>query len=204
MVILKRSLLTVFLLTIVLCAGCNQNNEILSDCVIDEIAEKYLNDKKVFSCKLISCGNYTYIPYELTEQDGDAAYWNKLMDTSDFYIDMNEVAEYSLNIVDNYESIAYMYGLDLQNYYEQILEENEDTFYQQCYEEGCFDVKKILLVGHIAEKEGIIITEADEKRFCEENNCDFENLKEDEILHVYVNYCILEQKVIQTIQKKEE
>lgn len=82
---------------------------------------------------------------------------NKAMDylikESKFVLDKESVAEYSVEIVDSYETEAYLYDMELERYVAEELQMTEDEFFEECYREGEELIKNYLIVGAIVKEE---------------------------------------------------
>lgn len=78
-----------------------------------------------------------------------------------FDLDKEQVTEYSKSIVNSYVNEAYLYNKDLKTYYTEDLHMSEKQFFDNCYKEGEDYIKKILVVGAVAEKEKYSVDEAE-------------------------------------------
>lgn len=74
----------------------------------------------------------------------------QLIAQSVFELDKEIVAKYSLQIINSYETNAYLYDLSLEEYCIKVLNVSYDEFFQQCYEEGESTIKTFLIIGAIA------------------------------------------------------
>ncbi len=75
----------------------------------------------------------------------------KVTEKCKFDIDKKEAAAYSKKIVEEYSDLAYISGLELNEYIEQKLDMTEDEFYDHCYDKGVKEIKLYLLVGACTE-----------------------------------------------------
>ncbi len=89
---------------------------------------------------------------------------NKLIDLSEFYIDEDEAVDFCMDIIYGYEEEAMLYNMQLEEYCTQVLNVSYDDFFDMCYEEGVQYIKVYLLIGAIAELEGIDISEYKEEK----------------------------------------
>lgn len=117
----------------------------------------------------------------------------QLITGSDFNLDQNNIAKYSLEIVESYEEEAYLYNMELEEYVNKELHMTDEEFYQMCYEEGADYVKTYLVFGAIAMKEQLGVTEQDIEEFEDSDNMIIDRYSEEE--QTYRNYQILENKV---------
>lgn len=85
----------------------------------------------------------------------------------DITLNEEEVAKFSVGIVEEYKQIAYMNGMDINQYYQEVLELSEEEFMQKCYDEGEERIKEYIAIGVIANKEKI--TSHNEGNNSEEN-----------------------------------
>lgn len=114
-----------------------------------------------------------------------------LIKKSDFEMNQDVVAQYAMGSVYAYEEEARMKGVSLDEYIKCDLNLNKEDFYEMCYEEGKALIQSYLVIGAIAEKEGITVSENDINEF-EEGDQTYSD--EDKI---YISYQFLEDKVYQ-------
>lgn len=108
---------------------------------------------------------------------------------SKFTIDDGEVAEYAVDIYKKYEQIAFLCGYEnIEDYCKNELNLTKDEFLSMCCEEGKNDIKEALIIGAIAFKENICVSDEEIQKYCEENEEQIEN--KDQIC-----YTIIENKV---------
>lgn len=72
----------------------------------------------------------------------------------EFDLDQHEVADYALAIVKKYEQLADLKGLSVEEYAKEN-GKNSEEFYQMCYQEAEDNIKKILLIGALADQENM-------------------------------------------------
>ena len=100
-----------------------------------------------------------------------------LIDHSEFQIDTDEIAEYSLSIVQSAEANVGLFGCNsLKEYYTDYLHIDKDTFYNNCYEEGLRTIERFLVIGAIANQEEIEILQSELEDYCKENKEEIEDL----------------------------
>lgn len=81
------------------------------------------------------------------QKDADIDFLDALADKCKFYIDKDEVANYSLKIVEQYKDKAYINGFEIDDYIEKVINMTEDEFYDFCYDLGVNEIKRYLFVG---------------------------------------------------------
>ena len=83
----------------------------------------------------------------------------KLIDKCKFEMDEKQVTDYSVSIVNSYINEAYLYNKDLKTYYTENLHMSEKQFFDSCYQQGENYIKKMLVVGALAEHEKCSVDE---------------------------------------------
>ncbi len=125
------------------------------------ISEEELNEyiEEISKINIIDQQREEY-EYELLEQkkiealiDARNSVKMQLFNLTEFCLNENAVLSYSERIVDSYETEAYIYGLELDEYVEKRLGKNFDEFFEDCYSEGEEFVKTYLIMGAIYKKE---------------------------------------------------
>ena len=109
---------------------------------------------------------YKYVNTILQEQKENENYrnininiLNTVCECYDLEIDKEDVADYSVDIVNKYKEYAYIDGISLETYINNVLNMSQEEFYQMCYDEGLKELKSIIVIGAIAEEEKIYVTE---------------------------------------------
>ena len=82
-----------------------------------------------------------------SDKKSDETFLTKLSSKCKFYIDDDEAIAFSKGIVESHKELAYISGLDLEDYIAQTLKMTVDEFYEQCYADGVQQIKQYLLVG---------------------------------------------------------
>ncbi len=77
----------------------------------------------------------------------DEDFLNKITKECKFSINKEEAVEYSKQIVEKHKNLAYISGLELEEYIKQTLNMSEDEFYDYCYDCGVSEIKQYLLIG---------------------------------------------------------
>lgn len=119
-----------------------------------------------------------------------------IIQSCEFTLDKNEVAEYSLKYVEEYQKLAEVYGLELEEYIEKILNRDVEQFYQECYELGEYEIKKILLIGAIYADLELKITEKQYRDMCEKQGYEVEKVKENKYEDSLIRYYIMQEEVL--------
>lgn len=86
---------------------------------------------------------------------------SKLIDCFQYELSNDEVAEYSISIINEYSEIASLYDKSLEEYREQELGMTEDEFMEFCYNEGEKRIKEYIAIGVISKLEGISVNKED-------------------------------------------
>lgn len=71
-----------------------------------------------------------------------------------FELDQDEVANYALAIVKKYEQLAELNDLSVEEYAKEN-GKNKEEFYQMCYQEAEDNIKKIIVIGALADQENM-------------------------------------------------
>lgn len=129
---------------------------------------------------------------------------NKLIEISQYDMNKEQVAEYSVNIYKKYKEIAGVYGYgSLEEYYQKELRLTEKEFYNMCYGEGEMVIKEYLMIGAIANEENMDVTEEEIIEYCKEKSENFNEIDKnkyiytilaDKIYNEYTNYSSLSKK----------
>lgn len=77
----------------------------------------------------------------------DEDFLNKIAKECKFSINKQEAVEYSKQIVEQHKNLAYISGLELEEYITQTLNMTEDEFYDYCYDSGVNEIRQYLLIG---------------------------------------------------------
>lgn len=114
----------------------------------------------------------------------------------EFTIDKEQVAQYSMNYMKQYEELANIYELDLDLYIETVLKKTTEEFYQECYEQGENEIKQYLIVGAIFADKNLSITEHEYKTMCEEKGYEPQCVKKNSYEDAMIQYHIMREKVV--------
>ena len=119
----------------------------------------------------------------------------KIMKESKFSLNKEEISKFSLQFVEIEKNLASIYELDLDTYINTILNTSKDIFFQKCYEQGEYEVKKYLLIGAIFSDLEYSISEHDKELMCEKMGYKYQDVIKDKYTNAIVEYAIMEQKV---------
>ena len=121
-----------------------------------------------------------------------------IIDICKFTIDKNEIAKYSMRYVDESEKLAEIYDLTLEEYVENVLGKSLDKFYQECYNQGEYEVKAYLVVGAVFADLDISITEEQYYQMCESMGLEVNNAKEDAYNDSLVQFCVMKEEILKS------
>ncbi len=111
-----------------------------------------------------------------------------------FQLDEDEVLNHALKVYQEYMAMASGYGGSMEEFLADFTGETPEDFYEGCYKEAESDIKWALVVGAVAEKNGIQVTNKELMENAKDSAIDIASLSE-EALAAY-KYQILEQKVL--------
>lgn len=118
---------------------------------------------------------------------------------SSFELDNDSVLVYAKKLYHDEENNAISYGTSLEEYVNSFYNIDLDTFYQQCYDNAKGYIKRILLIGAIAENINITVSKKELTNYFKAHNLTLENIsKEEKELNKYE---VLENKVIEYMIK---
>jgi len=106
-----------------------------------------------------------------------------IIDKCTFDLDNKQVTDYSMTILNSYVDEAYLYDKDLKTYYTENLHMSETEFFDNCYKKGEEYIKKMLVVGAIAEYKNYSI---DNTKLLESSN--LKKLPNDDESYTYMAY----------------
>ncbi len=109
----------------------------------------------------------------------------ELIDKCKFDMDKQQVTDYSVSVVNSYVDEAYLYNKDLKTYYTEDLHMSEKQFFDSCYKQGEDYIKKMLVVGALAEQDKCSI---DEKEVLEAFDL---SKRPDDEAYTYMEYQLL-------------
>ncbi len=123
---------------------------------------------------------------------------NSVISSSVFSLNEEDILRHSAYIVKSYEQIAQSFNMSLEEYY-SAQNYSKDQFYTQCYNEAEHDIKQYIIVGTLAERYSITVTDDE---LCDEYKkygYDDAFIEENKERISYINYLFLETKTLQTI-----
>lgn len=119
------------------------------------------------------------------------------INASGFELDRDSVLSYAKKLYYDEESNASGYGTDIEEYVKSFYNIDLDVFYQQCYDNAENYIKRILLIGALAEEKNISVNKQDLTDYLKAYNLSIQTISKKE-KHLY-KYEILETKVINYI-----
>lgn len=138
-------------------------DEIKNEYGITEITESFVKEK--YACD--SVGDfYNLIDKKLEQRslirdilECRRRVMDELIEVSSFRLNTDEVAQYALRFLNEYEELAFLYNMDINDYCTEILKIDPDQLFDRCYKEGEKEIKAQLIIGAIANKEWGNITQ---------------------------------------------
>ena len=122
-----------------------------------------------------------------------------IIDKCKFNLDKKQVTDYSMTIVNSYVNEAYIFNKDLKTYYTENLHMSEKQFFDYCYKKGEEYIKKMLVVGAVAEYKNYSI---DNTELLGSSN--LKNLPNDDEAFTYIEYNYLTKAVTAPYIKNDE
>ena len=127
--------------------------------------------------------------------------WEDITNECEFSLNVEEIAQYSLQYVEMQKQIADVYGMSLDTYVQEELKKSKEDFYHDCYAKGEREVKKMLLIGAIFSDLQYSIEDKDIEQMCEKFEYTYEEILNDECVFLLVKYAIMEEKIIEYFEK---
>ena len=121
-----------------------------------------------------------------------ATFFEEAICNCTFDLSEEDVKNYALQIVGEYEKTAADLNIELEEFYSRVLNLDEDSFFLQCIQSAEYEIKKALFVGLIAEEYGITVTEDDIAEFCSSKGID----AKDSSSQASIRYECLEENVL--------
>ncbi len=119
-----------------------------------------------------------------------------VLEKSKYELDESAIEKYAATNITYYQNCAFANGLTMEQYANQY-----EDFYGQMYEEAEYNVKAFLLIGAIASKENIEVTQSQFENVCQEYNYSEKYLKEHPEIEIYIYYSLLEANVFDFLAK---
>ncbi len=129
------------------------------------------------------------------KQIAEQKLWESIFELCEYSLDKEEIAAYSLYLIEGKEKIAYAYNLTLEEYIKDILQKQESAFYEEQYEYGEYEIKKYLTVGAIYQDLNLSISDEEYRNICTAMECNYEETKRDIYLDAMITYQIMQNKV---------
>lgn len=124
----------------------------------------------------------------------------ELIEKSSFNMDRNYILDYAEVVYHEYKDMATGYGSSIEEFIKDFFNENLDQFYERCCNEAEKEIKKFLIIGAIANKINVVISNKDIEMKYENLNSDTLS-KSDFTMY---KYQLLEEKVFDyLIQEKQ-
>ena len=123
---------------------------------------------------------------------------NQIAGDSSIYVNRDEVLQYSLTFVEEYEQLADIHNMELEDYVKQVMELGDmDSFYDMCYDEAEQEIKRYIVIGAIFEEQEGGITETDIQNKCLELGVEYDEVCNDEYSKETIVYYIMKDKVLE-------
>ena len=110
----------------------------------------------------------------------------------EFNIAYEDLKNYTRQVVKNNADTAESFGLTVEEYYSDILGEEESVFFFNCSQSANREIKTALVIGALAKHNDIHIDSKKYQDFCSKNNVDLD----DEISKSLIEYYLLQSEVI--------
>ena len=123
----------------------------------------------------------------------------RIVRSSKFKMDDDIVVDNALQYYYKYKEQALVYGMDLQQYVEKVMQCEEDI-YKVCYEESKFEIQRYLVLGRWAKEKNITASEKEVREYCLKNDMEYQTLNERKILQI--KHYVIEEKLIEYIKGK--
>lgn len=87
---------------------------------------------------------------------------SKLSKCFKYNLSKEEIAKYSVNIIEEYSEMASVYNKTLDKYREENLDMTEDEFMNRCYNEGKERIEQYIAIGVVSQLENISVVKNEE------------------------------------------
>lgn len=109
-----------------------------------------------------------------------------------FTISYDDLKNYSTKVFEEHMHSAESLGIDIDDYYTNVLSLNEDEFFRMCADTAEYEIKKCLLTGALSQHFSINVSNDYIEKYCEAGKIDYS----DSVLKAYADYFCLESLVI--------
>ncbi|MCH5333425.1 MAG: hypothetical protein J1D89_05655 [Agathobacter sp.] len=109
-----------------------------------------------------------------------------------FTISYDDLKNYSTKVFEEHMHSAESLGINIDDYYTNVLSLNEDEFFRMCADTAEYEIKKSLLTGALSQHFSINVSNDYIEKFCEAGKIDYS----DSVLKAYADYFCLESLVI--------
>lgn len=123
----------------------------------------------------------------------------ELIEKSTFNMDRNHTIDYAEVIYNEYKDMAIGYGCSIEEFIKDFFGENLEEFYERCCNEAEKEIKRFLVIGAIANKINIAVSDEDVERKFKDINID-DLSKNDFVMY---KYQVLEEKVLNYLIDEE-
>ena len=121
---------------------------------------------------------------------------DQVVNLSEFYIDEEQIAEYALGIIEQYQQVYEMNSdsVDISPVGEVYV---SDELFKTCYDEALLETKRFLVIGALAKELGIMLSLDTINEYCENKDIDFDASSASE--QNSIKYEIVKEKVFEII-----
>ena len=173
--------------------------ELVKPKITNEWVKKHFNYNSVDEFYRSIKGNYLEQEQAFADLNAKENLLSDAIKASSFELDNDSVLVYAKKLYHDEENNAISYGTSLEEYVNSFYNIDLDTFYQQCYDNAKGYIKRILLIGAIAENINITVSKKELTNYFKAHNLTLENIsKEEKELNKYE---VLENKVIEYMIK---
>lgn len=164
--------------------------------------ENFVKNTLGYSSKQEALAEITSKLQEQKEQEETDLAEEKLLlevaEDSDIEFDEDELAIYAKQLVEQYNQLAYVNDMPLEEYYTEKMKLSENEFYEKCYQTAKESLEKELIAGAIALQENISVSDKEISEYKEKITED-----EDEYTDALIEQKLLKEKVMKVFEKDE-
>ena len=165
-----------------------------------DLSEKTIQEKMGFAtideCYAF-CYNDIFTSKEKQEKiNKEKDLFLSIFELCDYSLNEEEIAKYSMYLIETQEQLASFYNLELELYINEVLQKNVDDFYQEYYELGEYKIKRYLTVGAIFQDLHFTVTQEEYKMMCETMKFDYNEAIQDQYIDAMVKYRVMEEEVL--------
>jgi trigger factor len=115
------------------------------------------------------------------ENDIEKYLFDNIINKSVFIVKDKDIEKYYEEVLDNYNHLANIYGVDIEIYIAKYLNIDMEVFVKLCYDKSIYNLKRELLIQFIWKKEKFIISNDDLIKYGFDN---YSSLTNDEINYI--------------------